>query len=211
MRVLSMKLICIPNIIGFCAGLTLACIVPLVSLTLLSGEPPAHDSSGTIRWTDLGREVKIIGSLGEPLGTVVSIEVEMVSGRLVDKYKYPDRFMMRIIQISGRLVSEEVTLPYVFFSNAGWRNGPAAGSLYALEQELRYRAPNAQRLAELEGVYERRRFELLVFETGGFGGLPRENLPDMIEAVPGERFRFYPSVVVLVEKGSEASDEESEE
>jgi len=113
-----------------------------------------------------------VGRLGLPLGTVAEVRATVVrGGDTYDKFDV-GRYLLRVSHVNGRALSDQPLL--IFYVGPG-RAGlaPNVYDLYELKHGAKVNSLDSGQVAELEAGYVGREVRLAAYETGRFGGVPR--------------------------------------
>jgi len=143
----------------------------------------------------------VIGSLGIPLGTVAEIKAKIVTGREIGDKRHAGRYVLRVTEVDGKAREEG---PMMDFEVPAFVNAHIAAdelALYKLKEGKDAGSLNKEEIADLEKGYVDRQVLLAVYESGEFGGIPR-NLPKDVPVWQGRAFSFNTHLVVLAERPS---------
>ena len=141
-----------------------------------------------------------IGALGIPLGTVVDIRAVVVAGESLRMKQYQGEYLLRVTHVDGRALAEprlcEFGVPAFLRKNLAH----TPFELYEMKHGRRARELDDKEIARLERGYVGKEFKLTVYETGQFGGIPK-NWPADVPLWADVGFGFSTSLVVLAERG----------
>lgn len=141
----------------------------------------------------------VVGKLGHPLGTAVEIEAELVAGHSLRMKAYDSLYLLNVTHVDGK----ELAAPQLMrFSVPGFISVKLANhtfALYELKHGKKAASLDSTQIAELEKGYVGQKVRLVVYEAGGFSGIP-DTLPDDVPVWADSRFRFSTALTVLAER-----------
>lgn len=152
----------------------------------------ALSEPSSVRAEELGGTIQVIGKLQQPIGTVVQIEATIVDGETLRMKQYEGAYLLRVESVAGKRLAGS---PVLRFEPSG--SGLAADSL-ALYESKHGKKPgplSSDEIRELKKGYVGQRLTLLVYETGAFGGIPKNLPPELIWQ--DTAFEFSTRLVVL--------------
>lgn len=139
---------------------------------------------------------KVVGSLGPPLGTVVEIDAEVVSGRSLRRKGFDSLYLLKVTRVDGKELHSH---PLMQFSTAGSGTRELAEHTFALfemKHGTKVKSLDSSQIAELEKGYVGRKVRLVVNEVGSFHGIPKK-LPKEVAIWADFGFHFSTSLIVL--------------
>lgn len=140
--------------------------------------------------------IPVIGSIGQPLGKVVEIEVTIIDGDELRSKEYQGRYLLRVDRVTGKKLANppimkfheeflsKVKLPSDSFELYEQRTGRKAESL------------SGEETRELQKGFINSTRKFLAYESGGFRGIPA-NLPNDYPIWADVRFSFYTYLVLV--------------
>ena len=133
-----------------------------------------------------------IGMLGMPLGTVTEIEATIIAGRELRSKQYDGQYLLRVTAVAGRPIEPQPIRFYVpSYVPAHSHLAANAEDLYELKNKKKARGLGFYEMKKLEEGYVGKKMRLLVYETGGYDGIP-QNLPEWLTlADVGYAFRTW--------------------
>jgi hypothetical protein len=170
---------------------------PLLFITLLlvnlklSAQESRPDSS-YIDYKDLYSKVKIVGKLGQPLGTIMEIKCRIVD----DKPSYrlhKGIYQLNILEINKKPVTEKIISE--FEDETG--NLPAYDfALYKFLYKKDTGILNSDMVEKMNKEYVGKEFTLFAYETGSYVGLP-DNYYKYAPMRNGTSFYFKTFLIVI--------------
>lgn len=179
-----------------------AVAVSIVAITLL-----AHSQEATkappLTVGDLHQR-DVIGQLGLPLGTATEIEAEIVAGRNLDPKLYAKgydtNFLLKVTLVGSKKLAEPRILEFAVPSHVGVQLANDIFELHELKTgQKKVGGLNDKQTEELEKGYAGKVVRLVVYEVGGYSGIPRD-LPNDIGVWAGRGFHFSTSLIVLANR-----------
>lgn len=144
-------------------------------------------------------EHPVIGLLGLPLGTVTNVHATIIAGSELRLKAYDGLYLLRVTAVDGHRLGKAATLEFTVPSFANVRLARDPLALYELKTGNKKDQLRAGEIAELERGYVGSERSLMVYETGGYSGIPN-NLPRDIPSWQDHSFSFTTSLVVLMER-----------
>lgn len=141
----------------------------------------------------------MIGELGVPLGTVVEIHATIVAGSETRMKQYQSSYLLRVSEVDGRPLPQ---LQLMEFSVPRFASAKLANDdfdLYELKTGMKTGSLESAQIEVLQKGYAGKAVRLVVYETGGYSGIPA-NLPSDVMAWQDHSFGFSTSLVVLAER-----------
>jgi hypothetical protein len=142
-------------------------------------------------------ENPVVGALGLPLGTVVEIRGNVISGDELRLKAYAGTYLLRVKEVGGRArvppAVMEFSAPFV----ASLPSDPF--ELYESKTGSKPDGLDSAQIKQLEKGYVGKQVRLVVYETGGYSGIPRK-LPADAPTWQDRDFGFRTSLVVLAER-----------
>lgn len=139
----------------------------------------------------------VIGELGLPLGTVTEIHATIFAGSTLRMKAYDGIYLLDVTNIGGRPATG--ARRFKFSSAPGAERLPRDHfSLYEYKHHIPATQLSSADIAELEKGFVGKQVTLLVYETGGYYGIPQ--LPRDIPAWADTGFGFSTSLVVLADR-----------
>jgi len=170
--------------------------IALVLTNVSQGQDDSTDAPITLE--ELSRRT-VVGNLGHPLGTAVEIEAELVAGHSLRMKAYDSLYLLNVTHVDGK----ELAAPQLMrFSVPGFVSVKLANhtfALYELKHGKKATSLDSAEIAELEKGFVGKKVRLVVYEAGGFNGIP-ETLPDDVPVWAHSRFRFSTALTVLAER-----------
>lgn len=146
-------------------------------------------------------ERPVIGRLGLPLGTVTEIQAQIISGAALRRKRDSSSYLLKVTHVAGDKLENA---PILRFSVPTFRVKLANSNfdLYELKHGKKARSLDSAQIEKLEKGYVGKTVRLVVYEVGGFYGMP-ENLPKDIPGWQDVGFGFSTSLVALAERKSD--------
>jgi hypothetical protein len=141
----------------------------------------------------------VVGGLGLPLGTVAEIEAEVIAGSSLRSKEFVSDYLLKVTQVNGTKLERPPILRFSVSGRASVKLANHTFSLYEMKHGKKASVLNSEQIAELERGYVGRKVRLVVYESGGFHGIPR-NLPKGVRGGAGTAFQFSTSLAVLAER-----------
>jgi len=155
----------------------------LVGLACAGCNSPECATAGKERIlaSDLNGRYTVIGRLGVPLGTAVLIEGEIVSGADLNDKVHQSDYLLRVRKVGDQPLADPITMDFVCPPYAP-ANGEMPRDTFERYESVHHK--KASRLYEddikaLNEGYVGETFRILAYESGRFGGMPRDLPPDM--------------------------------
>lgn len=166
----------------------------MVILALFSGSARAQTQKiiNTESFSDA--DTVVVGRMGVPLGKVVEIEAIVVSGDSLKMKGYAGAYLLKVISVKtdtlmgkpwnkGTITLEKMPL-YEFsmhpFADGNVKLASDSFALYKIKKGKDTGTLTSDEVRELEKDYVGRKFTLLAYETGAFGGIPKEMPEDFL-------------------------------
>lgn len=169
------------------------------ALTCLSAQPQESNSKRSAITLEQLKECDVIGRLGVPLGMVVEIQAVVVAGRELRWKQFDGRYLIKIESVNGRQLDEPEITPFSARSFAHVKLANDSFELYKMKTGKKATSLDSEEITELEKGYVGQRKKLVVYETGGFHGIPK-NLPKDVPVWQDVGFGFSTDIVVLSER-----------
>ena len=177
-------------------GVFIARMVVIVAVggTAIYVQPPVDPALAPSLTIAALNETPVTGRLGVPLGKAITIRGVVVAGSLLGEKYLDGCYLLRVTEVDGKRLANPEILTY---TAAPGYSGLPRNSLERF-QRLHARKPSA--LSEVdeqavgEGFVGTER-QLLVYETGGFDGIPR--LPPQVREWTDRPFAFRTHLVIL--------------
>lgn len=141
----------------------------------------------------------VIGRLGVPLGTVTEIQAEIFAGRELRQKRYMSDYLLKVTHVAGKELARTRLLKFSVPRIADVNLAANPFDLYELRNGKRATGLDDAQIVRLEEGYVGKTVRLVVYETGGFSGIPR-NMPEGVTSWADVSFSFSTSLVVLVER-----------
>ena len=144
-------------------------------------------------------ELSVVGKLGLPLGTVTDVRATVMAGRELNDKGHQSDYLLRVTHVAGRGLDEPVAME---FSTLQFVNLPLAENtfqLYEMKHGKKARGLDSTQIRKLEEGYVGKNVRLVVYETGGFSGIPA-GLPPDVPSWQDRGFGFSTSLVVVAER-----------
>jgi hypothetical protein len=169
----------------------------LIMCVVVAGNLYGQDTptEAPITLEELNRR-SVIGKLGLPLGTTVEIEAEVVSGRSLRLKEYFSLYLLRVTHVNGK---ELETAPLMRFSSPSFASVELANhtfALYELKHGAKAKSLASSQIEKLEKGYVGKKVRLIVYEVGGFHGIPNQ-LPNDVPVWADAAFHFETTLSVL--------------
>lgn len=166
---------------------------------------PGAEKSGKetpIEIAELNRR-PVAGALGVPLGTAVEIQARVVAGRDLRSKAYDGLYLLKVTHVAGRKLDDFQTVKFTVAGFVSVQLARNAFELFHLKTGKRAESLNSKQVAQLENGYVGRNVRLVVYETGGFVGIPHK-FPTDVPVPASSGFHFATELVVLAERRSAA-------
>ena len=140
-----------------------------------------------------------IGALGLPLGTVARVRATVVSGEELRDKSHASEYVLRVTHVNGTELAEK---PLCDFGVPAYlRKGLARTphELYEMKHGRKAEELTSEQVRRLERGYVGKEFVLDAYETGSFGGIPK-NMPDDVPLWQDRGFGFRTALVVVAER-----------
>ncbi len=168
----------------------------LVASGCVKGERAQRDaeSSSSLTVAEL-RQRPVIGELSVPLGTIVDLTAEVVSGNSL-RWKYAEgRYLLRVIKVERHVLDHPVIMDFEH-----WSPDPCdlACDDAEFQDVVRRKLKEGATQADVNAFashYVGRKYRLVGFESGGFSGVP-DVKPGMIP-YSGYAYGFHNKLVVM--------------
>ncbi len=167
--------------------------VALILFTSMIAVNKKEQDTTTIQSTDIGSTVKIIGQTGLELGTIAKIKCKIIDGESTHTKDNQGVFLLEIISVDGAAVSKYVEMN---FEDESGKLPSTTTELYEYITGQKFRSANSDELTNLKKEYVGKEFEIIAYETGGFGGIPDKYF-DYKPAVASRGYGFSTHLVVL--------------
>jgi hypothetical protein len=142
-------------------------------------------------------DLSVVGRLGLPLGTVTDVRSTVISGRELHEKGYQSSYLLRVTHVAARGLDEPVVMEFSTRGNSELAND--VFDLYELKHGEKARGLDSKQIEKLEEGYVGKDLRLVVYETGGFSGIPAD-LPPEVGSWQDRSFHFSTSLVVLAER-----------
>jgi hypothetical protein len=133
-----------------------------------------------------------------PLGTVAEVRATVISGSELHDKGHQGSYLLRVTEVGGRAIERPANLEFTVPSFVNVKLARGVFELYELKTGKKAGQLNSNRIAEIETGYVGKQLRLIVYETGGYSGIPRNLPPDVTWQDHG--FSFSTSLVVLAER-----------
>ncbi|ODA30977.1 hypothetical protein [Planctopirus hydrillae] len=179
----------------------------VIGLLVLSGSLLAQNKSveTPITLEELHRR-QLLGQLGLPLGTVATIDAVVTSGDETRVKAYQGLYLLTVTHVNGQPLEKPPLMRFVVDSLSSTVNLPhdKPPLLFGAKQEGGN--PTASQ-KEIEKEYVGKTHRLVVYESGGYAGIP-DNLPKGVPlaGAAGFKFGFSTSLTVLAEADNVIQD-----
>jgi hypothetical protein len=150
-----------------------------------------------IYYRSLNTDVDIVGALGVPIGTVTEIEATIVAGRTLGTKFYQGSYLLKVAKVGSDPLTDQPISP--FFSHSWDRVDLPRNrfELYELKTGRKTGTLTSEDIEQVERDYVGRSYRLLVYELGGFSGVPG-GLPRDYPVWQDDRgYGFHTQLVVL--------------
>lgn len=187
-----------------CDRLALCPLLLLIALHGCSAPPassPPPQSPAPLTPARLN-QLTVTGSLGLPLGTAAEVTAVVVSGRETRMKMDDGQYLLRVTAVDGRTLAKPVLMHFSSSGLSPVRVAPNEWALYELKHGEKATQLDSASVAKLEEGFVGSVHNLIVYETGGFSGLP-DVPPRLAEEVPlgaGYGFGFMTELVVVKER-----------
>lgn len=156
---------------------------------------PAQDS-----WTvEEFNDHKILGHMGVPLGECVEIEATIIAGHSLHTKSDDGHYLLRVDSVEGKHLDKPPTLNFQVpaFVDAALVNNDFL--LYEWKKGKKPSTLDSSEIAELEKDYVGKAVRLVVYESGGFSGIP-DTLPKDVPDWQDKGFGFTTYLIVLKQR-----------
>jgi hypothetical protein len=179
-------------------------LLAVVQLGCAGAHPPreaASTSPSSPLTANALTDAPVIGSLGLPLGTVTEIECSVFNGQETRMKEFSSSYLLRVKTVNGHPLAQPVEIPFVVGPGASADLAEDPFSLYKRKTGRDPAQLSSNDIAELEKDYVGKPRRLIVYETGGFSGVPRDNPADLPYAIwQDHMWAFTTHVEVLGER-----------
>lgn len=141
----------------------------------------------------------VIGKLGLPLGTAAEIDAEVISGCDLRLKGYESLYLLKVTHVNGKKLDAPPLLRFSVPGFAAVELADTTFSLYEMKNGTKAHSLTSSQIAAIEKGYVGKSLRLLVYETGGFWGVPRQ-LPDDVSVWADASFHFSTSLIVLAQR-----------
>lgn len=162
-----------------------------------SRQLPTTNPAATQRWVT--SQPSVIGALGIPLGTVAEIRASVVAGSETGTKQHDGSYLLRVTEIDGRPIAVAPVLEFSVPSFVQVKLANDDFGLYELKTGTKAGELDSVEIKKLQKGYVGKQVRLVVYETGGYSGIP-SNLPKDVMAWSDRGFGFSTSLVVLAER-----------
>lgn len=145
-------------------------------------------------------EHPVVGLLGLPLGTVTNIQATIIAGSELGQKYYDGIYLLRVTQVAERSMEKPIIIEFNAPSYMNVKLARDLAELYEMKTGKKIGQLDSKTAAALEKDYVGTSRRLLVYETGGYSGIP-QNLPRDIFPWQDRGFVFSTSLIVLAERG----------
>ncbi|MFM9986738.1 MAG: hypothetical protein ACKVOK_15975 [Flavobacteriales bacterium] len=167
--------------------------VALILFTSMIASNKKEQDTTTIQSTDIGSSVKIIGQAGLELGTIAKIKCKIIDGESTHTKDDQGRFLLELISVNGTALSQLVEMN---FEDESGKLPSTTTELYEFILGQKFKSANSTELTNLKRDYVGKEFEIIAYETGGFGGIP-DGYFDYKPPVAATGYGFSTHLVVL--------------
>ena len=158
-----------------------------------------RDSKPPISLSEIS-ERGVIGNLGFPLGTSVTIQAEIIDGKTLRTKSTVSAYLLRVTHIEGEKLERPKNMRfYVFPLTFDLEKLPLASSHHRFDKlldKMNEKPLTPKERAAKKSNYVGRIVKLAAYETGGYTGIPH-TLPEGVPAWPGTGFHFAPQLIIL--------------
>ncbi len=141
----------------------------------------------------------VTGRLGLPLGTATEIQAEIFAGRETRRKADQSLYLLKVTHVAGEKLSGTPLLRFSVPRFARVKLANDDFGLYELKNGKRTGRLDSEQVAKLERGYVGKSVRLVVYEVGGFSGMPKD-LPKDAPIWQDHRFYFSTHLVVLMER-----------
>lgn len=170
--------------------------LPLILLLIAAPPAFAQEKHSPITLAELD-ERQIVGGLGITLGTVCEIEVTIIDGDALRVKELSGSFLMKVQSVNGVPLQKPWTTGFGHFSADQEETLPTGNfGLYKKEHGKPAKVLDSAEIELLKKGYVGSRHRLVVYESGGYEGLPA-NMPRDVVRVAHFGFGFRTDVTIL--------------
>lgn len=180
------------------SSLLLVCGAVAIAITSY-GQSPQLEAPITLE--ELNRR-HVVGTLGLPLGTPAKIVAEVVSGDSLQQKRFASRYLLKVTHVDGKELHTPPVMQFFGFGLASAGLADNHFSLYEMTHGTKSKSLDSSQIAELEQGYVGKKVRLLVYELGGFSGIPSA-LPKDALTWADVPFGFGTSLRVLSDRDAE--------
>lgn len=174
--------------------------VGVVCMTGPFASPPPATAAVEESPFGLARIEQVHGRLGKRLGTIVTVDAEIIRGADIDSKRYRSLYLLKVTHVDGKPLPAAPFFRFDMYSFAPVGQIAKDGfELYERKHGMRPGALDSNTLRELETGYVGSKHRFQVFETGQFVGSPDE-VQEIIGAFADVDFHFATSLMLLSEK-----------
>jgi len=166
------------------------------ALILFATAAAGLDGETVVDYRSLNRDVKILGQLGVPLGKIVEIDATIVAGRSLHNKGDAGSYLLKVSKVGPKRRPDQ---PVCRFMTHSWTDVKIVSdefSLYEMKTGRKTGSLSSSEVEKLEVGYVGRTYRLLVYEEGGFSGIPAD-LPEDYPVWQDQGFGFETCLVVL--------------
>lgn len=170
--------------------------IALVFTNVSLGQDDSTDAPITLE--ELSRRT-VVGKLGHKLGTAVEIDAEIVAGHSLRMKAYDSLCLLNVTHVDGQKLDAPQLMRFTVPGFVSVKLPNHTFALYELKHGKKATSLDSAQIAELEKGYVGKKVRLVVYEAGGFSGIP-DSLPDDVPIWADSRFRFSTALTVLAER-----------
>ncbi|MEY3395329.1 MAG: hypothetical protein RL346_1565 [Verrucomicrobiota bacterium] len=153
-----------------------------------------RNKSGSIQISDL-YQFPVIGELGVPLGEVAAVQATIVDGDTLRTKEDSGTYRLKITKVNGVELDSQPIMEFSLDHAPDVQLPDNHFSLYRLKNKQEANELSGDQIKELQAGYVGESVDLLVYETGGFSGMP--DLPDDTDLWQARGYGFRTHLEVL--------------
>ena len=153
--------------------------------------------------------VNVVGRIGVHLGKAVVIDVVVAANDQSGTKEASGHYFLKVKTVDGVPLKGNIFMPFVVrgskvddddpFASAGFSLPTDAFELYRLKNGRKAKELSSKDISELEKGFIGKEYKLLVYETGGYSGLPN-SLPKHYPVWQDHGFAFTTYLMILGEQ-----------
>jgi hypothetical protein len=150
-------------------------------------------SADSLKYTSVSKSLMLMGELGLPLGTITTIQCRIYDGDETQMWMYQNVYLLEILKVNGKRVKKGLIIRHEDLSGQV-PNGDF--ELFKLLYGKETGSIDMEQGAKMKKEYAGKKFNLVVYETGAFVGMP-DGYFDYMPIRQGTGFYFDNYLIVL--------------